>query len=353
MANIIKFKNEQEKNEYIKNMQAYVVNSLRKISKDRNGYDFEKEHTIALLSYIAVYPQLSSKETIDKLINLDLKTFPYDVNNKDIGYTSHGSNEIKFAQSENAKHLNVEKVNINVIIHEMIHKTSYRQKQRTYNDFERLFEEGETDNKTCTILSSPEYREICKAYNYNEKVNYSAYNSERVLTGLIDILFDGELSNSQIAGGKSVIDINSKLNSIIMQDNKTLLQHISNYAPVLYKCDETNFELQSFVEDHDEKLSIIVKALLKEIEQKQLTQKQLEQLARHKNEYIKAVQSEPSFANCGTYECIKNYQRVKERIEDVNYYFKRVEDKNGLDFTKANKIIEQANQFNCASLTAL
>lgn len=254
------FETIEDRDEYIKQMQLYALQQIENNAKNKK-YQYVTERKVALLSYIAVMPECVSPEQIDKLANLKFETFSHikkknnrisqkdkklieisDNRNVDYfdGVNPHGEQEIWV--KERFKIDGLQNINIDSIIHEMMHKTSYRDVKRNKYLFETFFEEGVVQNKTEKIISSPQFRQICKHFDYDYRFYCyeidDLYQLETAVVDILDIATDNYLSNNFNSGDLQIIEY--------FNNNSNLLQDIQQ----IYLLQQQSESLKSISQDN-------------------------------------------------------------------------------------------------------
>ena len=199
------FNTSKERENFVSYFQSYARERLS--SKSNEPYFVER--SIAVLSYIAVFPELVDATVIDKLLNLDINTFSH---KEPYGYSTSGFTSFAVGYNEiNVKTMGktpgLPDMQINAFIHECVHKTSYLDGMGDDHKFtpqELFFEEGVTDLKTDIIIESPYFRDLCREFGYNYMYFKSSYAPQKVACLALNIATNGELffahTNRNIAG---------------------------------------------------------------------------------------------------------------------------------------------------------
>jgi len=215
-----KFKNEKEKQSFVEEMQKLAINNIDfKYTDSRNTlkemrslrratgwpmgdenvsvYKYVGERKIALLSYIANFPEYVDEAMVNKMSATEIVR--YDRTEQEAeGYTEFGKNIVnlkyrgKFAEIENMPQ--------EFYIHETIHTTSFWNKcdkelkkmPAVEVNIYHVLEEGITQAKTEKIMSSVEFRELCKQFDI-KKSKHPIYEEEQIIASSLDILNGGEL----------------------------------------------------------------------------------------------------------------------------------------------------------------
>ena len=224
------FKNKNERDFYIKDMQSLAIATIDKLNKenkellrirrkeakdegrklDENGlkYGYVDERKLALTSYIATFPEYVNEERVKKLAEIKIGRFESHnkakANNRepvrekyDLGYHHVKSNDIGIIDFGKSRVIG--DIPMGTYIHEMIHTTSFGETlnkddvSRAEKLIYRLLEEGITEAKTQRIISSAEFRELAKQYDYKMVDGDKSYLAEQILAISLDILTDGKL----------------------------------------------------------------------------------------------------------------------------------------------------------------
>ena len=230
------FTNEEQKQRYISILQNYA-NDLIDYLHPNDPYITERK--IALFSYIAVKPQYADTDLVEKLARMDFETFEFSRNEKNPHYDTDGyvkfiENKINIKHYPEMKDIESPRCNIDTVIHEMIHLTSYYSSHlKTLTERERFLEEGITDKKTKDIIRSPEFREICRQFNYKPKLNQNmGYKVEKGFVSLLNIITNGAVEDAHMFGYSEALQSFLKSskgfdNSVIVSYNKIIDDYIN------------------------------------------------------------------------------------------------------------------------------
>ena len=228
------FKNMRDREFYIKDMQNVAVGMVDKLNKenkkllrirrkeakekgetlDENGikYGYVNERKLALTSYIANFPESVNDECIKKLAEVKIGRYEgrskakakgkkLEKNSERLGYYKPNFNEVYVA--DNGKFRVINDMNEKVLIHEMVHATSFvdlRINNESY-PLNKVLEEGITEAKTQRIISSVEYRQLQEKYDIKPLYS-STYPNERIIALSIDIFTDGQLFKAHCEDGE-------------------------------------------------------------------------------------------------------------------------------------------------------
>ena len=217
------FATEQERLQYIQDMQNYAINQIEyyaNLRPELNNYLTEK--SVVLLSLIAVKPELIDAEFVDRMAQVHIREdedLPYK------GLCVFEKNEILLEQKNFDD--NVISTQFRTLTHEMMHYTSFvvNNKPEKFSSLDSILEEGATDNLAREIYTSPQFREYCKQYNLNFEIFYNhssnSYPMERAVTLLLDIIFDGKLYEMHTLGNQNMVDyVKSLADFAKLQDTK-------------------------------------------------------------------------------------------------------------------------------------
>ena len=220
----------------------YAFLKLEKI----NTYDFSKERKIALCSLIANFPQYFNKELIIKMADMPLKTFTRESQGEQEGYYQEGVDSIFIRRRIKVNEFN--EINIDAVIHEMIHSMSVFCRNFT-DGGNSFFEEGFTQVKTDDVLSSNIFREFCKKYNYKPFLVESDYEFECAVVRILNVISNGKFLDMQ------------------MQDKAEFFKFINQFGDNFYnQCGYAYYrraDLYNGIEDRKLKKKFLVDGYLK------------------------------------------------------------------------------------------
>jgi len=184
-----------------------VVSDDKKVQSDTKNkkldergkvkYDHSKQRKVALMSYIANFPEEVDEDKIKTLAEFGIRRYEPSETSA-WSYVTFGTDVINFKNQ--GKFRVLEEIPQQLYLHEMLHTTScwfnFSGDLVKLPNSERAIyaaiEEGVVESKAQRILRSSEFREMCRQ-NEILPINYVAYPMEQVFANVLDLLVDGQL----------------------------------------------------------------------------------------------------------------------------------------------------------------